>query len=172
MPASDTRRTDERGGIMGPFEGKRQRVAVAVVCVFMLGVAGCGDDDDDGAAAGGEVNVVLSEWVVEPTPTSSSAGSVTFVGDNVGSEVHELVVVRSDSIASLPLAADGSVTEDGLAAGALIGEIEDIAAQSEKSVTLELSAGTYVLFCNIVEEDAGETESHFANGMAAVFVAE
>jgi hypothetical protein len=40
-------------------------------------------------------------------------------------------------------------------------------------LTLDLEAGTYVLLCNLVEEeDTGEVESHFAEGMHAMFTVE
>ncbi|HEX6656789.1 MAG TPA: hypothetical protein VF065_01830 [Ilumatobacter sp.] len=130
------------------------------------GVSACGDDDDEQ----GGVDVVLSEWVVQPNPVTGRAGEITFTGDNQGGETHELVVVRAESAEGLPIDADGAVVEDELPAGALIGEIEDIESGASKDVTLDLAAGTYVLFCNVTEEEeSGEIESHFAEGMHATF---
>jgi hypothetical protein len=81
-----------------------------------------------------------------------------------------IVVVRAASAEALPTDADGAVVEDELPDGALIGEIEDIESQSSKSVSLDLEAGSYVLFCNITEElDDGSIESHFAEGMHSGF---
>jgi len=137
--------------------------AALVLAVMVFGSAGCSSDD---AAS----DVVLSEWVVEPDPTSADEGDVKFTGDNQGGEIHELVVVRADSAADLPTDEDGTVVEDELPEGALIGEIEDIDPGSTADVTLELDAGSYVLFCNITEvEPDGEIESHFAEGMHADF---
>jgi hypothetical protein len=46
-------------------------------------------------------------------------------------------------------------------------------AGTSKSVKLDLEAGSYVLFCNITEEeDTGEVESHFAEGMHSDFEVE
>lgn len=133
------------------------------VAVLLTGPVGCSSDE-------AATDVVLSEWIVEPDPTSASAGEVELTGDNQGGEVHELVVVRADSSEALPTDDDGAVVEDELPDGALIGEIEDIGAGATDSVTLDLEAGNYVLFCNITEEtDTGEIESHFANGMHASF---
>ena len=136
-----------------------------VLVVGAVGAGGCGDDDDDSAS----VDVTLSEFIVEPDPATANAGEVEIVGDNQGGETHELVVVEAADAADLPVDADGAVVEDELAEGAFIGEIEDIEAQSSKTVTLDLEAGSYVLFCNITEEDqeSGEIESHFAEGMHA-----
>jgi hypothetical protein len=37
-------------------------------------------------------------------------------------------------------------------------------------LTLDLEAGTYLLLCNVVEEEeTGEVESHFAEGMHTTF---
>lgn len=158
---------------MGERRAKRVRVARAggvVVVLLAVGAAGCGDDDDDASS----VDVTLSEFIVEPDPASAGAGEIEFVGDNQGGELHELVVVKGADAASLPVDADGAVVEDELPEGAFIGEIEDIEAQSSKSVTFDLEAGDYVLFCNITEEeeDTGEIESHFAKGMHAAFAVE
>jgi hypothetical protein len=103
-------------------------VVVAAVGVWSF-AAGCGDDDDGGeAAGGGEVNVVVSEFTVEPDPESVGAGEVTFVVDNKGAETNEF---------------------------------------------LFLEAGTYLLLCNVVEEEeSGEVESHFKEGMHATFTVE
>lgn len=158
---------------MGKDRARRARVARAagvVLVVLAVGAAGCGDDDDDATS----VDVTLGEFTVEPDPASAGAGEIEFVGDNQGGELHELVVVKAADAAALPVDADGAVVEDELPEGAFIGEIEDIEAQSSKSVTFDLEAGDYVLFCNITEEEAdtGEIESHFAEGMHASFVVE
>jgi hypothetical protein len=139
--------------------------AVAVgsaVCLAALGVAGCGDDDD-----GADVKVSLSEFIVTPEPASIESGSRTIEADNVGGETHELVIAKADSTSDLPTDEDGAVDEEGFeAAGVeLVDEAEDIAADDSKELTVDLEPGTYVLFCNIVEEEEGETVSHFAEGM-------
>lgn len=133
--------------------------------VVVTGFAACSSDDGEAKS-----DVTLSEWIVEPDPTSVDAGDIEFVGDNQGGETHELVVVRAANAEALPTDADGAVVEDELPDGALIGEIEDIESQSSKSVSLDLEAGSYVLFCNITEElDDGSIESHFAEGMHSGF---
>lgn len=125
-----------------------------------VGLSACGGGDSS------TVDVSLSEWLVNPDPTKIDAGEIEFVGDNVGGETHEMVVVAAKNADALPTDADGAVDEEQLPKGALIGEIEDIEAQSSKKVKLDLKAGTYVLFCNVTEkQDSGEIESHFAKGM-------
>ena len=164
---------------------KSRAIPAAMAAVLLLGVgaAACSDDDDDASSSDsdstetteaamdeGAVDVLLSEWIVEPDPTSADAGEVAFTGDNQGGDVHELVVVQATSADDLPTDADGSVIEEELPEGALIGEIEDIAPGSQAAVTLNLESGDYVLFCNITEvEDDGEVESHFELGMHNTF---
>jgi uncharacterized cupredoxin-like copper-binding protein len=151
--------------------------AALVVAVMVLGGVACSSDDaatdssDDAAT-----DVLLSEWVLEPDPTSTDGGEVTFTGDNQGGVVHELVVVRAESASDLPTEGEGpgnAVNESELPAGAVVGEVEDIAPGSSKDLTLDLDAGSYVLFCNLVgsESDgpAMEGRSHFAEGMYAEF---
>jgi uncharacterized cupredoxin-like copper-binding protein len=55
----------------------------------------------------------------------------------------------------------------------VLGEVEDVEAGDERELTLDLEPGDYVLLCNVVEEEeTGEVESHFAEGMHATFTVE
>lgn len=145
-------------------------VTAALVLTF---AAGCGDDDDDGGAGGENVNVVLSEFIVEPDPSSASAGAITFVADNQGGETHEFVVVKADSADALPVDQDGAFDEATFGEDNILGEIEDVGSGDTAELTLDVEQGTYVLLCNIVdEEEDGERESHFAEGMHTTFVVE
>ena len=101
-----------------------------------------------------------------PARADVPAGTVTFEARNTGEDAHELVVVRAADPASLPLAADGTVDEDKLPEGAFVGEIEAFPAKQTCPGTFELAAGSYALFCNILETEAdGAKENHYANGM-------
>jgi hypothetical protein len=124
----------------------------------------------DAGAADTKVAVDLSEWAVAPQPASVRAGTITFEAANVGADAHELVVVRADNPAALPKAADGTVDEAKLPAGAFIGEVEAFPAKQRCQGTFALTAGRYALFCNILETEAdGTKENHYANGMRASF---
>jgi hypothetical protein len=79
------------------------------------------------------------------------------------------VVVRADDPAALPLAADGTVDEEKLPEGAFIGEIEAFGASQGCTGTFELPAGSYALFCNLL--DADTKANHYANGMRTRFEA-
>lgn len=144
-------------------------VAMAVV---LLSAAGCGDDDD-ADDEGATIDVVLSEFIVDPSEDSVAAGEVTFALDNQGGDVHEFVVVRAASAADLPVDEDGAFDEETFGEDNVLGEVEDIESGDTAELTLDLEAGDYVLLCNIVEEeDDGEIESHFAEGMFTTFTVE
>lgn len=149
---------------------------IAGLSVLVLALAGCsddGDDSSDSSSDGTEVDVTLSEFVVQPDAASAAAGDVEFKAENEGSDEHEFVVVKADDASLLPTDADGAVDEEALEPGQLIGEIEGLAPGADGETTLSLDAGTYVLFCNIVDEEPdGTIESHFNEGMFTTFQAE
>jgi hypothetical protein len=124
----------------------------------------------DAGSSEATIAVELKEWSVLPARADVPAGTVTFDANNTGAEAHELVVVRADDPAALPLAADGTVDEDKLPEGAFVGEIEPFPAKQHCTGTFQLAAGRYALFCNILETEAdGTKENHYANGMRTRF---
>jgi hypothetical protein len=126
----------------------------------------------DATKSDATIAVELKEWTVQPARADVPAGTVTFEADNTGKEAHELVVVRADDPAALPLAADGTVDEEKLPEGAFVGEVEAFPAGQRCTGTFELPAGRYALFCNLLVTAAdGSKENHYANGMRAAFEA-
>jgi uncharacterized cupredoxin-like copper-binding protein len=148
-----------------------RRISLPVVvatAALLLSAAGCGDDDE-----GAEVDVVLSEFIVDPAEDSVEAGEVTFALDNQGGETHEFVVVEAASADDLPVGDDSEFDEETFGEDNVLGEVEDIEAGDTAELTLDLEAGDYVLLCNIVEEEEGdEVESHFDEGMHTTFTVE
>jgi uncharacterized cupredoxin-like copper-binding protein len=158
--------------------GKRLTVAALAAAALVLGA--CGGDKEpasSGSPSGSgssTVAVALSEWSVIPASASTTAGKVTFNVTNQGKgHEHEFVVFRTDlGAGALPTKADGSVNEDGAGVTAM-GELEDIAVGKTATKTFDLTAGKYVLFCNIVEDEAmpdmGGIKSHYKLGMRVDF---
>jgi uncharacterized cupredoxin-like copper-binding protein len=147
------------GGDMLP----RHRIHVALIGLpLVIGLVACGTTTT--------VDVSLREFSIAPSVASAPAGTVTFEVTNDGpNDVHEFVVVRTDLAPdALPTDADGSVLEDGEGME-VINEIEDLAVGASETLMLTLEAGSYVLICNIVEEEDGETEAHYALGMRTAF---
>ncbi len=124
----------------------------------------------DAGSSDATIAVELKEWSVLPARADVPAGTITFDANNTGTDAHELVVVRADDPAKLPLAADGTVDEGKLPEGAFVGEIEPFPAKQHCTGTFPLAAGRYALFCNILETEAdGAKENHYANGMRSAF---
>jgi len=126
----------------------------------------------------GKVKVKIFEWQVKPTPKFATSGSVRFDVTNIGTEKHELVVVKTDG-KPLPTMPDGSVDEEAIPESAKFGEVEDLKPKKSGSLRVKsLPAGDYVLFCNIVDDmmghmagnkTGGTMTSHYAEGMRASF---
>jgi uncharacterized cupredoxin-like copper-binding protein len=144
--------------------------ALVAACGGTTGSAGVSSPSAAGAAKS-TVNVTLQEFAVIPDAASVPAGTVNFVVKNTGPEdVHELVVIKTDLAAdALPVDKDGKVTED-VEGITLIGEVEDIEVGASKEAALELTAGKYVLLCNILQtEPDGSLEAHYKVGMRTAF---
>jgi uncharacterized cupredoxin-like copper-binding protein len=105
-----------------------------------------------GAAGGRTVNVTLGEMYVRPSRTTISAGKVTFAAKNVGMLEHELMIER----APIKMSSPGHPIED-----AAMGMIDDMGHLGTGKMTLKLTPGTYVLFCNV--------SGHYAAGQHTQF---
>jgi uncharacterized cupredoxin-like copper-binding protein len=121
------------------------------------------------SAATGSVKVTLTEWAVIPDKTSATAGNVTFEVTNAGPQFkHEFVIIKTDlDPADLPADSTGKVDEAG-AGIQFVGEVEELEIGATETASFELTAGKYVLICNIVEA-AGGHESHYNQGMRTAF---
>jgi hypothetical protein len=168
------------------------RLGLLAVALLTLFAAACGDDDGSGTRSGSasasasgsttgdckveggtsdkldtKIPVSLKEWSITPETATAKAGVIEFSAKNDGGENHELVVVKA-SRSDLTVV-DGAVDEDALPKGAMIGEIESFAKGKTCGGHFKLDAGNYVLFCNIVEKENGQTVSHYLNGMVTNF---
>jgi uncharacterized cupredoxin-like copper-binding protein len=103
-----------------------------------------------------------------PDAESAPAGDVTFTVTNNGPEdVHEFVVLSTDlDPGDLPTDEHGAVDEEGDGVD-VVDEIEDIPVGETEELSVTLEAGTYVLLCNIYDED--EDEAHYQMGMRTAF---
>ncbi|MBK5229291.1 MAG: hypothetical protein JJE05_12405 [Actinobacteria bacterium] len=134
-------------------------MALVLTCGALV-LASCGGDSGP--------KVELSEYTVSVTPESVDSGETTFAVENVGGETHEFVVVKTDlDSADLPTTDDGSVDEEGSGIEA-VDEIEDITDGSSADLTVDLETGSYVLFCNVVDDSV----VHYQEGMHTSFTVE
>lgn len=156
-PSDRTISTHSRGRTVG--------LSLLVIGAFVL--AGCSSPAAS-TAAGATVKATLTEWAVVLDKASVPAGDIKFDVTNAGTQfAHEFVVIKTDlAPADLP-AVDGKVDEEG-AGIAFIGELEEIETGASGTVSFPLTAGKYVLICNIVETGGGH-ESHYNQGMRVAF---
>jgi uncharacterized cupredoxin-like copper-binding protein len=152
------------------LRSRRRRAAIfaAAVAALALVSAGCSGDEET------TVDVTVQEFAILPGAASAPAGTVTFDVTNDGPEdTHEFVVFKTDLAPdALPTAEDGSVDETGEGVE-LIDELEDIAVGDTPSLTVTLDSGSYVIICNIVEEEAGgDIIVHYQQGMRVAFTVE
>jgi uncharacterized cupredoxin-like copper-binding protein len=120
-----------------------------------------------GAPAGGTgpISATLKEWQISLSSTTHSAGEITFNITNNGDKEHEFVVRKTDLKSdSLPLNADSEVSEDApeLTEVGDPSEVAEIAAGStDRTLTVTLQPGHYVIFCNLHVEEL----LHYQKGM-------
>ena len=149
-------------------------VAAIILAAALAACNGGGDSDGDGGDGGTTVNVLLQEWTVVPDVESAPAGKVTFAAINAGSIPHTFFVARTDLAPdALPTDDEGAVDVQGEDI-ALIDELAEIEPTGSDEVTLDLTSGKYVLFCNLPPEETmhGGHPSHYAQGMSAAFTVE
>lgn len=114
-----------------------------------------------GSAASGPITVTLNEWSVKPSAAKAKAGSVTFKTSNKGAVAHELAVFKTDSEPS-KLAVAGAAADETKVT--VVGRTANIDAGKSEDKTFELTAGKYVLICNL--------PAHFQQGMVTAFTVE
>jgi len=142
---------------------------VLMVIGAMTALIACGSDDEDEGgesnggetAAAGSVKVELNEWSIKPGATSAKAGEVKFEVTNKGAAPHELAVMKTDLAHDKLPVANGAVDEKQVPP---VGRTTNIAAGKEEDKTLNLTAGKYVLLCNI--------PAHYGQGMHVAFTVE
>ena len=134
-----------------------------------------------GAPTVGLIDVQLQEWGVIPLNIEKKDGEFTVAAgtyvvnaENIGPiDPHELVIIRTDLDESELLQDDtGFVLEDGEGILKFLGEIEEFDPGGSMSGVFKLTPGRYILFCNVVELEEGEWESHFNEGMRTVLIVE
>ena len=132
--------------------GRIVRAAIAVL--LLLPACTSHPPEHDGPL----LHVRIEDFKIHPALPSVEDGLVTLSVWNEGPSTHEFVVVQSDGSADeLPIAADGiSVDEDAVVP---VDELTEIESKTRGILSLSLSPGRYVLFCNL--------EGHYLGGMHA-----
>jgi uncharacterized cupredoxin-like copper-binding protein len=135
--------------------------------------SGCGSDASSSAAVSpgtsaatgaatagatrGTVQVALTEYKIAASAVTAPAGRVTFDASNDGAIPHELVVLKTQTMAA-DLLKGSKVDEKGK-----VGELDQhaLGVKAAKTLTLDLKPGHYALICNL--------PGHYQGGMHADF---
>ena len=136
---------------------------------------GYAGDDKFGGREGIEVDI--REWNLTLSKEKVKAGNVGFSVKNKGGETHELVVLKLNNgmmaTGRLPVNSHGSIDEDKMDFGQIVGEIEDIKSGDKKKELFKLEPGRYAVICNMLEKEAdGSLEAHYSMGMHALLIVE
>lgn len=117
-----------------------------------------------------DVAVTLQEFMVTPNRSDVPAGHIAFHVSNLGEDMHEFLVIRTDLPPDgLPTNTDGSYMEDGPGTD-LLDEIDLVPSGESRDLQIDLTPGKYVLICNMVHmEENGEVEVHYQLGMRTAF---
>ena len=138
----------------------RFRRGLALIAIGSL-LASC---SSSGPTAG-PVSATVKEWQISLSSTNLKAGTITFNIKNDGDKEHEFVMRKTDLKSDkLATNADGTVVEDSPDLSE-VGDPSEVAeiksGSSDRSLTVTLAAGHYVIFCNLHVEDL----VHYQKGM-------
>jgi len=136
----------------------RRVLALIAISSLLVSCSGPG-------ASAGPIAATIKEWQISLSATTLKAGSLTFNITNNGDKEHEFVVRKTDLKAdSLPTNDDGTVVEDSPQLTE-VGDPSEVAeiksGSSDRSLTVTLQPGHYVIFCNLHVEDL----VHYQKGM-------
>ena len=174
----------------------RSPMTVAAIALAALGIVACSANSGTGSVGGGGMGgrgghqsssqstptkpdqFRLYEWGITADSNTFTPGRQTITALNIGGHTHELVIVKATDAAALPTKPDGSVDENALKSEK-VGEIADVGAGSSKRATFDLAPGSYVVFCNLVDDigmgnggvpmGGGRAHVHFELGMHTAF---
>jgi uncharacterized cupredoxin-like copper-binding protein len=113
----------------------------------------------------GPISATVKEWQISLSSTNIKAGEITFNIKNDGDKEHEFVVRKTDLKSdALPTNDDGTVVEDSPQLSE-VGDPSEVAeiksGSNDRSLTVTLQPGHYVIFCNLHVEDL----VHYEKGM-------
>jgi len=133
---------------------------LCVPCAFLT--CGCGVAGRASARSAGRTVGITEKDFSITAPRRLSVGRFTLRVRNVGPDRHELIVARVGGGAPLPLRRDGLTVDEQRIQAATLGTLEPAQPRTTRTLTVSLTPGRYVLFCNMY--------GHYSGGMHAVLV--
>lgn len=134
----------------------------ALLCAVAVAASGCGLSGKASAQPSTRVVAVTEKDFHISAPKQLPSGRATFDVNNNGPDAHELIVARVGGGAPLPLRPDGLTVDEERIQAATLGKLEPHVPHSERRLTVDLTPGRYVLFCNMY--------GHYRGGMHAELV--
>ena len=111
---------------------------------------GAGTSAGTSAGAGASINATESDYKIDLSATTAAPGPVTFHISNTAAQVHEFVVIDTDTAADqLPEASGGLEVDEEASGLTVVDEVEDIAAGARADLDVTLEAGHYAVICNL-----------------------
>ena len=135
-----------------------------------------GDKDKFGGREGVEVDI--REWNLTLSKSKVRSGHVGFAVKNRGDETHELAIIKLNNnmitaTGRLPVNQHGSIDEDKMDFGQIVGELENIESGKKVKQLFKLEPGKYAVICNMLEKEPdGSMEAHYSMGMHALLEVE
>ena len=126
--------------------GPRAWLAVALSVVAVAGAACSSSGEASPSPSPTVIAVTLSDFKIKPADTEAPAGSVTFDLTNDGPSDHTFFMAKTALTEDALPVADHLVQVDQLD---VVAEIDQFPADTERSLTLDLQPGSYVMFCNL-----------------------
>ena len=123
--------------------------------------AGCGETHASASASASRTLAVTERDFHIEAPAALTAGTYTFDVANEGVTDHELIVAATPD-GSLPLRPDGLTIDEESIEPHEAGLLEPGGPGARRTLTVNLSPGRYVFFCNM--------EGHYMAGMHAEVV--
>jgi uncharacterized cupredoxin-like copper-binding protein len=122
----------------------------ALLAMIGYVVLACGASS---GARGGDLEVVLGEFYIEPASQQVKAGTIDLGLSNDGQIPHTLVVASND--------------------GTVLAASDAVQPEARETLTIRLEPGTYQLTCRIVfRGDDGLLVDHYQEGMGTVLTVE
>jgi uncharacterized cupredoxin-like copper-binding protein len=136
-----------------------------VVFVAIAGLVAACSSPAASANTSGPISATEKEWEIKLSSNTHAAGAITFNITNNGDKEHEFVVRKTDLKSdALPLNPAGEVSEDApeLTPVGDPSEVAEIKSGStDRTLTVTLQPGHYVIFCNLHVEEL----LHYQKGM-------
>jgi uncharacterized cupredoxin-like copper-binding protein len=141
--------------------GRRWAWALALVlAVLALAVPITVVRRHEPAPRGAPVNLELEDFKIREDTAVVPAGTVSFHILNHGPTSHEVNVIRTDRAPDkLPLQSDGLTVNEDATGIDFLDEVGGLDIDDRQTLVLDLTAGNYVLYCNL--------EGHYLGGMHA-----